>query len=177
MTWYATTGLVLYYLTLPLVQLFYLLFYICRFLLSPLVYIVQKLARLCLLPVRIAARFEVGTGVLSRVYANTSGYHLLLFHGCPYWRCPCAHTPRSTARLLVDSAARSSTEASRRASEARPQNLSQISRTETGSEKSRRRGVECSSETARCIAADTRSPRRHEDCTRLVREHHIRAAR
>lgn len=59
MLWYEVAGKVLYYITLPIVKVLLLVFYLVRVVLSPFIYIAQVLVQLCLIPYDLAARFEV----------------------------------------------------------------------------------------------------------------------
>lgn len=65
MLWYEVAGRVLYYISLPVVQLVlwlvYILLYILRVVLSPFIYIASSIFHLCLIPYNIAAKFEVST--------------------------------------------------------------------------------------------------------------------
>lgn len=60
MLWYEIAGKVLYYVTLPVVYILLLLFYVLRFLLSPFIYTAQVVVHVCLIPYSIAAKFEAG---------------------------------------------------------------------------------------------------------------------
>ena len=73
--WYEIAGRILYYITLPIVKLLLLLFYVLHTIFSPFIHIAQVLVHTFLIPFNVAAKFEVGP-------ARANFYSLLTSTGC-----------------------------------------------------------------------------------------------
>lgn len=72
MLWYEVAGKVLYYISLPIVKVLLLVFYLLHVLLSPFIYIAQGFVQLCLIPYNIAAKFEVERHINSLFFTDSN---------------------------------------------------------------------------------------------------------
>lgn len=100
MEWYEIVGKVLYYVTLPVVYVLLLLFYVLRTILSPFISLAQAIVHLCLIPYNIAAKFEAGLPEhLLLITLTVTGCLVLHRRRHSPWCCPSSPSARHLSRI------------------------------------------------------------------------------